>query len=123
MNLLVDTHIFLWALADPSKINARHREALELPTNIVWLSAISIAEIMIKASMGKLEIDFDPVAIAHESGFEVLDFSAEDASLLKDLPFHHRDPFDRMLICQGISRNYPIMSDDQKFAGYECQLF
>lgn len=122
MNALVDTHIFLWALSDPEKISPKYRTALESPSNTLWLSSVSIAEIMIKASLGKLEINFDPVAMAIESGFELIDFSANDALALKTLPFHHRDPFDRMLICQSIARAYPIMSDDRKLTLYDCKI-
>jgi len=77
---------------------------------------------MIKASVKKLQIDFDPVEMAKESGFALLDFSAEAALLLKDMPFHHKDPFDRMLIAQSITDNYPIMTEDPKIALYNCQL-
>lgn len=77
---------------------------------------------MIKASLGKLQIDFDPIDYTAQTGFEPLNFSAEDAVLLKDLPFHHRDPFDRMLIAQSIAQKTRIMSDDRKFAMYDCVL-
>jgi PIN domain nuclease of toxin-antitoxin system len=77
---------------------------------------------MIKASIGKIEIGFDPVAIAKESGFDLLDFSANAALLLKALPFHHKDPFDRMLVAQSIVSRYPIMTEDPKIRRYDCQL-
>jgi PIN domain nuclease of toxin-antitoxin system len=77
---------------------------------------------MIKASIGKLNIDFNPADMATESSFALLDFSAEAALLLKDLPFHHKDPFDRMLIAQSITDNFPIMTNDPKIALYDCQV-
>ncbi len=122
MNIIIDTHIFLWALSDPNKINTAKRQALEDLSNTIYVSAVSIAELMIKASVKKLQIDFDPVEMAKESGFALLDFSAEAALLLKDIPFHHKDPFDRMLIAQSITDNYPIMTEDPKIALYNCQL-
>ena len=122
MNIIIDTHIFLWALSVPNKINATKRQALEDLSNTIYVSAVSIAELMIKASVKKLQIDFDPVEMAKESGFALLDFSAEAALLLKDMPFHHKDPFDRMLIAQSITDNYPIMTEDPKIALYNCQL-
>lgn len=122
MNIIIDTHIFLWALSDPNKINAAKRQALEDLSNTIYVSAVSIAELMIKASVKKLQIDFDPVEMAKESGFALLDFSTEAALLLKDMPFHHKDPFDRMLIAQSITDNYPIMTEDPKIALYNCQL-
>ena len=64
---------------------------------------------MIKDSIGKIAINFKPVEVSEESGFEFLEFSTHDAVLLKDLPFYRKDPFDRMIIVQSISRNIPIM--------------
>jgi PIN domain nuclease of toxin-antitoxin system len=122
VKIILDTHIFLWVISEPHKLNGRYLAELETMANTVFVSSISIAEIMIKSSMGRLKIDFDPVAIAVESGFEMLDFNSSDASLLKNLPFHHKDPFDRMLITQSLSNNYALMSDDSKFARYECKL-
>ena len=122
MNIIVDTHILLWALAEPLKLADARRSALEDLSNIVYVSAVSIAELMIKASIGKLQIDFNPVVSAKESGFLLLDFNPEAALLLKELPFHHKDPFDRMLIAQSIALNYPIMTEDPKFASYDCRL-
>lgn len=122
MNIIIDTHIFLWALSEPNKISAAKRLALEDLLNTIYVSAVSIAELMIKASVEKLKIDFDPVVMAKKSGFLLLDFSAEAALLLKDMPFYHKDPFDRMLIAQSITDNYPIMTEDPKIALYNCQV-
>ena len=122
MNILIDTHIFLWALSAPSKINVQKRAELETLSNTVYVSSITIAEMMIKASIGKLRIDFDPVDLAKQSGFELLDFSGRDASLLQAMPFHHKDPFDRMLIAQSITHKCHIMTDDKKFSLYECRM-
>ena len=122
MNIIIDTHIFLWALSDSSKLIDSKRSVLEDLSNTIYVSAVSIAELMIKASLKKLQIDFDPVAIAKESGFALLDFNGEAALLLKDMPFHHKNPFDRMLIAQSISNNYPIMTEDPKILLYDCRV-
>ena len=122
MKILIDTHIFLWALSTPSKINVQKRADLETLSNTVYVSSITIAEMMIKASIGKLKIDFDPVDLAEQSGFELLDFSGRDELLLQAMPFHHKDPFDRMLIAQSITHKCHIMTDDKKFSLYECRL-
>lgn len=122
MKIIIDTHIFLWALSDPAKLNKSHREKIETPTNIIYVSSVSITELMIKSSIGKLKINFDPIEIAKESGFELLDFTAKDALALKELPFHHKDPFDRMLVSQTLNRKYALMSDDAKIALYDCRL-
>ena len=121
MKLLLDTHIFLWALSEPNRLTQKQVIAMEDPTNTVYVSSISITEIAIKASLGKLELVFDPLDAAERSGFEMLDFSAKDALLLKDLPFHHRDPFDRMLIAQAISRKLMIATQDSIIDQYDCR--
>lgn len=123
MNILIDTHIFLWALTDPLMMAEGKRSVLEDLSNTIFVSAVSIAELMIKASIGKLDVTFDPVAVAKESGFAILNFKAEAALLLKDLPFHHKDPFDRMLIAQSIADGYPIMTEDRKIKMYNCPVF
>jgi len=122
MKIIIDTHIFLWALAEPAKIERNKRTALETVANTIYVSFITIVEIMMKSSLGKLAINFDPVEMAQKSGFELLDFSPQDALPLKEMPFHHKDPFDRMLIAQSISRKYLIMTHDSKFSLYDCKL-
>ena len=122
MKIIIDTHIFLWALSDPSRIAEAKRRELESMANEIYLSSISIAELTIKASIGKIQMDFNPVEMALQSGFAMLDFSGEDALLLPSLPFHHKDPFDRMLVAQSITRRIPIMTDDTRIKLYRCQV-
>ena len=122
MRIILDTHIFLWILSNPRRIDKSKRVEIESLSNSIYVSSISIAEIMIKSSIGKLNCNFNPVELAEKSGFELLDFTAEDALLLKELPFYHKDPFDRMLISQSISNNFPIITDDEKFKFYDCKI-
>jgi PIN domain nuclease of toxin-antitoxin system len=122
MRILLDTHVFLWAISDPDRIPAGPRRKVESVANTVFVSSISIAEIMIKASLGKLEVDFDPNEQVEAAGFEPLDFTGRDAARLKTLPFHHRDPFDRMLISQSIEVGIPILTQDPVFACYHCRI-
>ena len=122
MKIIIDTHIFLWILTDPKHISKPQRTEIERLSNIIYVSSISIAEIMIKSSIGKLDCNFNPLEMVEKSGFDMLDFRGEDALILKDLPFHHKDPFDRMLIAQSITKNYPIITDDDKFKCYDCKL-
>jgi PIN domain nuclease of toxin-antitoxin system len=122
VNIIIDTHILLWSLADPDRLRDTQRRELETRTNTIFVSSVSMAEIMIKASLGKLDPPADLAEVITESGFEFLDFSASDALPLKDLPYHHRDPFDRMLIAQSLSRDYFLMSDDEKIRLYACPL-
>ena len=122
MNIIIDTHIFLWAISEPEKLSSLRTDIIQAPTNTIFVSSITFIEIMIKVSIGKLQIDFDPIETAKESGFEILDFLAKDSIALRDMPFHHKDPFDRMLISQSINRDYYLMSDDGKFKNYDLRL-
>ena len=114
--------MFLWSLSEPSKLHERQRMELETPTNTIWLSSVSIAEIMIKASLGKRPFSLDLLAAARDSGYEFLAYSAEDALPLRNLSFHHKDPFDRMIISQAMTRGYSVIINDEKFLLYPCKL-
>lgn len=122
MKILIDTRVFLWALSCPERLTAERRQALESRTNDIYLSAMSVAELMIKRSIGKIDIDFDPVEMAERTGIEILDFSGADAMMLGQLPLHHRDPFDRMIIAQALVNGMRLMSDDSNFSPYRCSL-
>ena len=122
MKILIDTHVFLWMLSYPEKINSERRYELESPANEVFLSAMSIAELMIKSSIGKINIEFDPLEMAKKMQVDILDFSGIHAMALGKLPFHHKDPFDRMIIVQAIVNKVALMSDDSKFSKYNCKI-
>jgi len=88
MNVLIDTHIFLWALAEPKRLNSLHKRELVSPANRAWLSSISIVELMIKSSIGKLQIDFDPVEQAETIAYRkqrlwVIDCMKRISSIVK----------------------------------------
>ena len=87
MKILVDTHIFLWMLSYPDKLNEKRRYELESPANEVFLSAMSIAELMIKRSIGKIDFEFDPLEMAQKMGLELLDISSTEAIVLGNLFF------------------------------------
>ncbi|MFP4307718.1 MAG: type II toxin-antitoxin system VapC family toxin [Desulfococcaceae bacterium] len=122
MNILIDTHIFLWSLSSPERLAEKRRFELESPANEVYLSSMSIAELMIKQVVGKIQIDFNPLEMARKVGFQLLDFSGADALFLCEMPLHHRDPFDRMIIAQSLVNGFPIMTDDAKFQKYACKV-
>ena len=126
MKLLLDTHILLHALTEPERLSRRRREAIENAANAVFASAISIAEIGIKVSIGKLHLDIDVgvdlLPSVDEAGFEWLDFSPREAIQLAELPLHHRDPFDRMLIVQSRINDLTLVTDDSKIADYDCRI-
>jgi PIN domain nuclease of toxin-antitoxin system len=122
MTAIVDTHILLWALSDPDRLSAEHLEFLEDPRNEILVSSVSIAEIAIKESIGKLSVEGDLMDDIEAAGFTFTPFRAEEAVRLRDLPFHHRDPFDRMLIVQALDREVPIVTADEVFGRYSCTL-
>ncbi len=122
MKILIDTHIFLWMLSCPEKINKKRRYELESPANEVFLSAMSIAELMIKSLIGKINIEFDPLEMANKMQIGILDFSGTHAMALGKLPFHHNDPFDRMILAQALVNKITLMSDDSKFIKYNCKI-
>jgi len=122
LKILIDTHIFLWLLSCPEKLTKKRRYKLESPSNEVLLSSMSIAELMIKSSIGKIKIEFDPIEMAQKMRLIILDFSGTHAMALGDLPLLHKDPFDRMIIAQAICDKLFLMSDDTKFLNYDCKL-
>jgi len=121
VNVILDTHIFLWALSVPERISEKRRVELQTLANVIYVSAVSVAEIAIKRSLGKLHAPFDTISMIEQSGFKPLDLSCEAAAVLETLPYHHKDPFDRMLIAQSFAHNWPIMTDDEKFLRYDCR--
>ena len=123
MRILLDTHIVLWALDAPEKLTPKQINALENPANQILVSSISIAELMIKQSIGKLNIKADLLDLIQQMGFDYLDYTAQDALFLKDLPYIHRDPFDRILITEAIQQCCIFMSNDAIIKQYDCHLF
>ncbi len=124
MNILIDTHVVLWALTNPKKLTAFEHEILLAPTNTVYVSAISIWEISLKHSIGKLRIQpFDITTLItgiHDSNFYIIPLTGLEASGFDQQPHTiNTDPFDRMLCWQAISNNYYFMSRDKKIPAYQ----
>jgi len=122
MKLLLDTHILLHALTEPERLARARSDAIENPANAVFVSAVSIAEIAIKVSIGKLQVDVDLLSAVEDAGFEWLDFGPREAMRLAELPLHHRDPFDRMLVVQSQAYDLALVTDDGKLADYDCRI-
>ena len=127
MNVLVDTHVFLWYIFADSRLPTSWRDFIQASEDKVFLSVISIWECMIKASLGKLDIEspwFNFIEThASISGFEKLPLSAEDLRHLEGLPLIHKDPFDRILLCQAIENNLHLMTDDNQLRQYPVNIF
>jgi PIN domain nuclease of toxin-antitoxin system len=119
VNLLLDTHILLWWLADDPGLSDRHRSAIADPANVVYVSAASAWEIAIKKAVGKLIAPNDLGAALITSELEQLPITVAHAEAVGRLPPHHRDPFDRMLIAQAGVEDLTVVSGDPMFAQYE----
>ena len=126
MSFLIDTHAFLWFVFDDARLSPRAHELLCDPNETKVLSVASLWEIAVKASISKLELGmtyqtFLDRCITH-SEIELL--PAELAHLVEytRLPMHHRDPFDRLLIAQCQTENWPIVTMDPRFRDYELKV-
>jgi PIN domain nuclease of toxin-antitoxin system len=122
VRLLLDTHAFLWWVADDDALTPTARAAISDPANECLFSAASAWEISIKVSIGKLSLVGDVRRFLPEqmaaNGFEPLPVSVTHAARVADLPFHHRDPFDRLLAAQALEERIAIISADAVFRKY-----
>ena len=119
MRLLLDTAILIFAVEAPEQLTKRATAALEDPGNILELSAISISEIAIKASLGKLRLTAAIVRQAvQDLDIRILPYTGEHALRLFELPLHHPDPFDRQIIAQALYEKIPVLTPDEKFRLY-----
>lgn len=119
--LLLDTHIVLWALRDDDRISPVRPQLVD-PTRRVVVSAASVWEIAIKVGLGKLRAPDDVVEQIETAGFEQLSISASHASGVRDLPPHHRDPFDRLLVSQAAAEGLRLLTVDEKLARYDVEV-
>ncbi|MFI5178522.1 MAG: type II toxin-antitoxin system VapC family toxin [Vicinamibacterales bacterium] len=122
MNLLLDTHAFLWWLEGHRKLGRRARTAIEQAEAGVWISAASAWEIAIKVGLGRLELDEPPEACLpremERSGFQPLAVSVAHALAVRALPPHHADPFDRLLVVQAEAEGLTLVTADAVFGRY-----
>lgn len=122
MNLLLDTHVLLWATIDSPRIKAIRRRLLAVD-NEVFFSVASLWEIAIKASLGKLQADAAAVRdCALESGFLELPILGQHALHVGGLPWHHRDPFDRLLVAQSAAEPMRLLTADETLLAYGGQV-
>ena len=121
MNLLLDTHVALWAITDSPKLPKKAREIIESPKSVVWISAATIWEIAIKHSLGRGDMPVsgnDALAYFHESGYRFLPVEPEHAATVEDLTAHHADPFDRILVAQALIEPMRLITHDPMVARY-----
>jgi len=125
MKILLDTHTFLWFLGGNSELSKQARVLIENPKYEKYISIASFWEIAIKTSLGKLTLDVPFAELKTEvvkNNFQILPITFEDTLQLSMLPFHHRDPFDRIIISQAKENNLMIVSCDSNFNSYNVNL-
>jgi PIN domain nuclease of toxin-antitoxin system len=126
MRCLIDTHAFLWFITTDKRLGERAYEEISNIENEVVLSIASLWEIAIKASLGKLELmkpfrDLIPRELVVNE-IDLLPITPKHLAVLTDLPFHHRDPFDRLIIAQAMVEGIPLLSVDEEFRKYPVQI-
>jgi len=122
VRILLDTHVLLWAAVDPDQLSAECRVAIEDGANEVYASAVSAWEIAIKQSLGKLDLD-QPAErwlprVLERTGIEPLPVEVSAAVRVRALPWHHRDPFDRLLVAHALESGLTIATRDRLFEKY-----
>ncbi|MBP6822438.1 MAG: type II toxin-antitoxin system VapC family toxin [Acidobacteria bacterium] len=126
MKLLLDTHIFLWFILDDGRLPELMRASIEAETNEVFLSTVSVWEIAIKYQLNRLPLPKPPSVYIPEqralNRIQSLPLDETSAAHLQQLPSHHSDPFDRMLICQAITHDLMLVSVDAKIQQYSVKL-
>lgn len=119
---LLDTPTFVWMASAPERLGATARERIESPASELLLSVASVWEMAIESSLGKIELPAALPAFLEEqlasTRTQILDVRAEYAVRVEDLPWHHRDPFDRLLVAQARFETLPLLSRDRTFEAY-----
>jgi PIN domain nuclease of toxin-antitoxin system len=126
MKILLDTHAFLWAITEDAQLSVRAREIFTARTSELFLSVASIWEILIKVQLKKLPLTKPVVPFLREqlanNNIHVLPIVLDHVARLEDLPVHHRDPFDRILVAQSMEEGWPLLSADPLLARYPAEL-
>ena len=121
MNLLLETHVALWAITDSPKLTQTARDLFQSPRASLWVSVASLWEISIKHGLGKGGIPIsgaEALDYFRQSGYGLLNVEAEHAVAIETLPTHHQDPFDRILIAQALVEPMRLVTHDAKVALY-----
>jgi PIN domain nuclease of toxin-antitoxin system len=121
VRLLLDTQVVLWQLEGDRTISAQAQEAIEHAEELLF-SVISFAEVGVKAAIGKLIVPRNLRDYVVESGLTILGLAPDHGLAVADLPMHHRDPFDRLLISQAREDNLTIITSDRRFLDYDIPV-
>lgn len=120
---LLDTHILLWWLLGDKKLGKKRTELITQATNRITVSTVSLWEIVIKKSVGKLEVPDNFKNIIEENEFEILPITSDHVLYLENLPSIHQDPFDRLLIAQTICEGMTLVTADTIIPHYKIDCF
>jgi PIN domain nuclease of toxin-antitoxin system len=121
VRLLLDTHVVLWQLSGERELPAPVRDAIATADDLLF-SVVSFAEVGIKVSAGKLDVPDDLQARIADSGVRTLGLSPAHGLAVADLPVHHRDPFDRLIIAQAMVERLTVVTADTRFQPYGIEL-
>jgi PIN domain nuclease of toxin-antitoxin system len=116
---LLDTHVIIWWLDDPDRLSKKARDVLVDARNVIFISAASIWEIGLKVRRGKLTVPDNYVDYLREDGFAFLDITMEHSLSAPQLPLHHEDPFDRLLVAQAHLEDSVFISRNEQIAKYD----
>ena len=121
MRVLLDTHILIWALIQPARLPSEADDVIGDDRNEILFSAVNIWEIAIKVRLGRRDFGFEPdiiLSAAKATGFVELPIEARTGPLLRHLPDHHHDPFDRLLVAQAIDAGVEFLTSDAALPAY-----
>jgi len=121
LNLLLDTHVALWAITDNPNLSAQARDLILAPRSAVWVSAVSVWEITIKHGLGRGDMPVsgqNALRYFRQAGYRFLVIEPEHAAAVETLPDHHQDPFDRLLVAQALMEPMRLLTHDATVARY-----
>ncbi len=125
MKVLVDTHAFLWWTSQPTSLSRRAKSVMTNPENTLLFSVASLWEIIIKSETQRLRLPFSPVEYVRSRvehcAMQFLPIGLHHVAALEGLPWHHRDPFDRLLVAQALAEGVPILTSDEQIQAYPVQ--
>jgi PIN domain nuclease of toxin-antitoxin system len=121
MKFLLDTHSLLWTVFEPDKLSTEAQEIIVNQQNIICVSLVSLWEISIKQNIGRLDIPKEFFEVVITGGFEMLSLTIAQIEQYRNLPLHHRDPFDRMLVVQAREQKLILITRDSEISKYDVK--
>ena len=121
MNILLDTHVALWAITDHPRLTPQARDLILSPRATVWISAATVWEIAIKHGLGRGDMPVsgeEALGYFRSAGYQFLSVEPEHAAAVEALPGHHQDPFDRLLVAQALTEPMRLITHDAMVARY-----